>query len=115
MRGLLFILAGNTRREAGSLGLDSGTPFGRAHAYPHAQKKWRAAAARRFGKACRGCTPFPARCTPWRAKPARPSDRRAGFARLSAHVSLLFREAYVSRGTLIRVPKYPYKGTEVPL
>ncbi|PLW51040.1 hypothetical protein PCASD_02405 [Puccinia coronata f. sp. avenae] len=30
----------------------------------HAQKKWRAAAAHRFGKACRGCTPFPARCTP---------------------------------------------------
>ncbi|PLW13199.1 hypothetical protein PCANC_20627 [Puccinia coronata f. sp. avenae] len=46
-------------------GLDSGTPEGRAHAYPHAQKKRRAAAARRFGKACRGCTPFPAGCTPF--------------------------------------------------
>ncbi|PLW16942.1 hypothetical protein PCANC_13933 [Puccinia coronata f. sp. avenae] len=39
-------------------GLDSG------HAYPHAQKKRCAAAARRFGKACRGCTPFPEGCTP---------------------------------------------------
>ncbi|PLW11775.1 hypothetical protein PCANC_22081 [Puccinia coronata f. sp. avenae] len=29
---------------------------------------------------------------------------RAGFARLSAHVSLSIREAYMSRGTLIRVP-----------
>ncbi|PLW36376.1 hypothetical protein PCANC_16186 [Puccinia coronata f. sp. avenae] len=72
-------------------GLYSGTPFGRAHAYPHAQKKRRADAARRFGKA------------------------RAGFARLSAHISLLIQEAYVSQSTLIRVPKYPYKGTKVPL
>ncbi|PLW42530.1 hypothetical protein PCANC_08620 [Puccinia coronata f. sp. avenae] len=46
------------------VGLDSGTPKGRAHTYLHAQKKWCAAAARRFGKACRGCTPFPAGCTP---------------------------------------------------
>ncbi|PLW26952.1 hypothetical protein PCANC_27992 [Puccinia coronata f. sp. avenae] len=44
-------------------GLDSSTPEGRAHAYPHTQKC--AAAAPRFGKACRGCTPFPARCMPF--------------------------------------------------
>ncbi|PLW21237.1 hypothetical protein PCANC_05437 [Puccinia coronata f. sp. avenae] len=31
---------------------------------PHTQKKRRAAAARRFGKACRGCKPFPAGFTP---------------------------------------------------
>jgi hypothetical protein len=43
------------------MGLDSGTPFGRAHA----QRERRAAAARRFGKECRGCTPFPARWTPF--------------------------------------------------
>ncbi|PLW45179.1 hypothetical protein PCANC_11306 [Puccinia coronata f. sp. avenae] len=43
---------------------------------------------------------------------ARPLDRRAGFARLWAHVSLSIREAYVSRRTLIRVPKYPYKGVQ---
>jgi len=53
----------------------------------------------------------PARLSGGRAKPARPLDRRAGFARLWAHVSLSIREAYVSRGTLIRVPRYPYKGT----
>ncbi|PLW38043.1 hypothetical protein PCANC_14558 [Puccinia coronata f. sp. avenae] len=53
----------------------------------------------------------PARLSGGRAKPARPLDRRAGFARLWAHVSLSIREAYMSRGTLIRVPKYPYKGT----
>ncbi|PLW26108.1 hypothetical protein PCANC_27218 [Puccinia coronata f. sp. avenae] len=45
----------------------------------------------------------PARLSGRRAKPARPLDRRAGFARLWAHVSLSNREAYVSRGTLIRV------------
>ncbi|PLW49205.1 hypothetical protein PCANC_06883 [Puccinia coronata f. sp. avenae] len=38
----------------------------------------------------------PARLSGGRAKPARPLDRRAGFARLSAHVSLSIREAYVS-------------------
>ncbi|PLW29463.1 hypothetical protein PCANC_15052 [Puccinia coronata f. sp. avenae] len=54
-------------------------------------------------------------CLEGRAKPARPSDRRAGFARLSAHVSLSIQEAYVSQRTLKRVPKYPYKGTKVPL
>ncbi|PLW18608.1 hypothetical protein PCANC_09194, partial [Puccinia coronata f. sp. avenae] len=54
----------------------------------------------------------PARLSGGRAKPERPLDRRAGFARLWAHVSLSNREAYVSRGTLIRVPRYPYKDTE---
>ncbi|PLW16420.1 hypothetical protein PCANC_18955 [Puccinia coronata f. sp. avenae] len=71
----------------------------------------------------------PARLSGGHAKPARPLDRRAGFARLWAHVSLLIQEAYVSpairvqstlirvRGTcaVIRVPKYPYKGTSVSL
>ncbi|PLW10674.1 hypothetical protein PCANC_22660, partial [Puccinia coronata f. sp. avenae] len=48
------------RTATPSHGLDSGTPEGRAHA----QKKRCAAAARHFRKACRGCTPFPAGCTP---------------------------------------------------
>ncbi|PLW54775.1 hypothetical protein PCANC_03693 [Puccinia coronata f. sp. avenae] len=39
----------------------------------------------------------PARLSGGRAKPARPLDRRAGFARLLAHVSLSIQEAYVSR------------------
>ncbi|PLW09003.1 hypothetical protein PCANC_26132, partial [Puccinia coronata f. sp. avenae] len=80
----------------------------------HAASERRAAAARRFGKACRGCTPSigvrPCQtgvqslhaCLEGRAKPARPLDRRAVFACLLAH-------GYQS--TLIRVPKYPYKGT----
>ncbi|PLW37560.1 hypothetical protein PCANC_15260 [Puccinia coronata f. sp. avenae] len=64
-------------------------------------------------KACRRAEP--ALLSGRRAKPARPLDRRAGFARLWAHVSLSNREAYMSRGTLIRVPRYPYKGTRSTL
>ncbi|PLW53191.1 hypothetical protein PCANC_09781 [Puccinia coronata f. sp. avenae] len=67
-----------------------------------------------------------ARLSPHAAHHVHAYNRRAGFARLSAHVSLSIREAYVSRGTLIRVPgtlirvplgtlirvpRYPYKGT----
>ncbi|PLW33823.1 hypothetical protein PCASD_15890 [Puccinia coronata f. sp. avenae] len=44
--------------DSSSYGKLNGTPKGRAHAYPHAQTKRCAAAARRFGKACRGCTPL---------------------------------------------------------
>ncbi|PLW04827.1 hypothetical protein PCASD_26789 [Puccinia coronata f. sp. avenae] len=89
-----------------------GTPKGRAHAYPHAQRNGvqplhtaserRAEAARHLHAFNRRATlpdrrAEPARLSGGRAKPARPSDRRAGFARLSAHVSLLNREAYVSQ------------------
>ncbi|PLW12839.1 hypothetical protein PCANC_19201 [Puccinia coronata f. sp. avenae] len=87
-------------------------PKGRAHAYPHAQKK-RLHAIRTPSIGVRPCQTgvqslhaclegvqsLHALRTGVQALHAcaRPSDRRAGFARLLAHVSLLIQEAYVSR------------------
>ncbi|PLW35291.1 hypothetical protein PCANC_16431 [Puccinia coronata f. sp. avenae] len=75
----------------------------------HAASERRAEAARPSLQAARHSHTFnrratlpdrraePARLSGGRAKPASPSDRRAGFARLLAHVSLLIQEVYVSR------------------
>ncbi|PLW32433.1 hypothetical protein PCASD_17550 [Puccinia coronata f. sp. avenae] len=94
-----------------SLGLDSGTPFGRAHAYPHAQKKWRAHAAleRRAGAA---------RLSPHAARHVHAYNRRAGVQSLHAclkgvkSLHALRTGVQALHACRLTVPKNPYKGTE---
>ncbi|PLW25853.1 hypothetical protein PCANC_27686 [Puccinia coronata f. sp. avenae] len=109
-------------------GPDSGTPFGRAHAYPHAQKKWRAAAARRFGKACRGCTPLwkgvqglhaalerragAARLSPHAARHVHAYNRRAGVQSLHACLKGVQSLHALRTGVQALHAWYPYKGTQ---
>ncbi|PLW29082.1 hypothetical protein PCANC_24297 [Puccinia coronata f. sp. avenae] len=93
------------------MGLDSGTPKGRvqspARHPPHAARHVHAynrrahgeQASRRARQACRACTPV------WKAcKACTPFGQACRLCTPVAHVSLSIREAYVSRGTLIRVP-----------
>ncbi|PLW55773.1 hypothetical protein PCANC_01616 [Puccinia coronata f. sp. avenae] len=64
-------------------------------------------ARRRARQACRACTPV------WKAcKACTPFGQACRLCTPVAHVSLSIREAYVSRGTLIRVPRYPYQPLE---
>ncbi|PLW25796.1 hypothetical protein PCANC_28552 [Puccinia coronata f. sp. avenae] len=82
------------------MGLDSGTPKKNGVQPLHAASKRRAEAACPSPQAARHSHAFnrrttlpdrraePARLSGGRAKPARPLDRRAGFARLSAHLQL---------------------------
>ncbi|PLW56013.1 hypothetical protein PCANC_03916 [Puccinia coronata f. sp. avenae] len=95
-------------------GLDSGTPKGRVqsptrhppHAARHVHAYNRRAhgeqACRRARQACRACTPV------WKAcKACTPFGQACRLCTPVAHVSLSIREAYVSRGTLIRVLRVP--------
>ncbi|PLW57632.1 hypothetical protein PCANC_01107 [Puccinia coronata f. sp. avenae] len=104
--------------HVGAWGLDSGTPKGRVqsparhpphdarHVHAYNRRAHGEQACRRARQACRACTPV------WKAcKACTPFGQACRLCTPVAHVSLSIREAYVSRGTLIRVPRYPYKGT----
>ncbi|PLW23529.1 hypothetical protein PCANC_28260, partial [Puccinia coronata f. sp. avenae] len=81
-------------------------PHAARHVHAYNRRAHGQQACGRARRACRACTPV------WKAcKACTPFGRACRLCTPVAHVSLSIREAYVSRGTLIRVPRYPYKGT----